>query len=104
MSRALFYAEPYYRVFRRCPRGANWLARKWPHLIGGENMTLFTSTHDPAFFAHLAMSDRLAIWQSRDPATRQNAIYGTTTFLNYPPSRNVTLLDVVVMDQLEASL
>lgn len=51
--------------------------------IGGENMNLFTSPHDPAFFAHHAMLDRLwAIWQSRDPATRQYAIYGTTTFLN----------------------
>ncbi|KAK8912748.1 Tyrosinase-like protein orsC [Metarhizium anisopliae] len=59
---------------------------------GPEQLNLFTSPGDPAFFLHHAMLDRVwAIWQSRDPRNRRDALSGTVTFENYPPSENVTL-------------
>ena len=54
---------------------------------------LFTSPGDPVFHLHHAQVDRLwAIWQALDPTgSRQNAIAGTNTFLNDPPSEDTTL-------------
>ncbi|KAJ5675420.1 Tyrosinase-like protein orsC [Penicillium macrosclerotiorum] len=47
---------------------------------------------DPGFWPHHGMIDRLWwIWQSMDPAARQDAISGTDTFLNNPASPNTTL-------------
>ncbi|KAK5989404.1 Tyrosinase-like protein orsC [Cladobotryum mycophilum] len=54
--------------------------------ISGENLNFFTSPHDPAFYLHHAMLDRVwAIWQSRDLATRKDALDGTLTWGDYPP-------------------
>ena len=42
------------------------------------------------------MIDRVwTIWQALDPANRQYALSGTGTFLNTPPSANVTLNDTM---------
>lgn len=38
------------------------------------------------------------IWQNLDLPNRQNALAGTLTFANDPPSRNATLDDVVNLD------
>ena len=65
--------------------------------IGGDpGGDLFTSPGDPAFFLHHAQIDRTWwIWQNQDIANRQNAISGTITLNNSPPSRNGTLDDVI---------
>jgi tyrosinase len=56
----------------------------------------FASPGDPAFYLHHGMIDRVwTIWQALDPINRQYAISGTRTFLNVPPSDNVTLSDVM---------
>ncbi len=40
----------------------------------------------PIFFRHHAQIDRIwALWQKKDPATRQYAITGTGTLFNHPP-------------------
>lgn len=55
---------------------------------------MFASPGDPAFYLHHGMIDRVwTIWQAIDPVNRQNALAGTGTFLNIPPSANVTLDD-----------
>lgn len=57
---------------------------------------LFSSPGDPAFYLHHAQIDRTYwIWQNQDLAARQNAISGTITLNNLPPSRNGTLDDLV---------
>lgn len=65
------------------------------YTIGGDAGTdFFNSPADPAFFFHHTMIDRVWwIWQNQDIENRQNAIGGTITFLNRPPSRNGTLED-----------
>ena len=65
--------------------------------IGGDpGGDLFSSPGDPAFFLHHAQIDRTWwIWQNQDLQTRQNAIAGTITLLNSPPSRNGTLQDLI---------
>ncbi|KAK0610013.1 tyrosinase-like protein [Bombardia bombarda] len=51
------------------------------------------SPGDPAFYLHHAQLDRVYwIWQFLDIANRQN-VWGTGTFLDFPPSPNVTLND-----------
>lgn len=51
--------------------------------IGGENLNLFTSLSDPAFFMHHSNLDRVwAIWQSRKPNERTLALDGTSTWGN----------------------
>ncbi|RAO71186.1 uncharacterized protein BHQ10_007198 [Talaromyces amestolkiae] len=61
--------------------------------MGGDpGRDVFVSPGDPAFWLHHGMIDRVWwIWQNLDLAQRQNAISGTGTFLNYPPSANTTL-------------
>ncbi|EEP82997.1 conserved hypothetical protein [Uncinocarpus reesii 1704] len=61
--------------------------------LGGDpGRDVFVSPGDPAFFLHHGMIDRVWwIWQSLDPKNRRNAIHGTGTFLNQPPSPNTTL-------------
>ena len=57
---------------------------------------LFSSPGDPAFFNHHGQIDRTYwIWQNQDLANRQNAISGTITLDNSPPSRNGTLQDII---------
>lgn len=64
--------------------------------LGGDPARdVFTSPGDPAFYLHHSMIDRVWwLWQTADPTRRiygDNAISGTHTFLNTPPSANVTL-------------
>ncbi|CZR62661.1 related to monophenol monooxygenase (tyrosinase) [Phialocephala subalpina] len=61
-------------------------------IAGDPGADVFTSPGDPAFYLHHSMIDRVWwIWQNLDLANRKNAISGTGTFLNYPPSANTTL-------------
>ena len=65
--------------------------------MGGDpGRDVFVSPGDPAFWLHHGMIDRVWwIWQNLDLAKRQNAISGTGTFLNLPPSANTTLDTVI---------
>ncbi|KAH6671794.1 tyrosinase [Halenospora varia] len=65
--------------------------------IGGDpGGDIFTSPGDPAFYLHHAQIDRTWwIWQNQDIKNRQNAISGTITLNNSPPSRNGTLSDTI---------
>ena len=67
--------------------------------IGGDpGGDIFTSPGDPAFFLHHAQIDRTWwIWQNQDLKNRQNAIAGTITLNNSPPSRNGTLQDYIYL-------
>lgn len=69
------------------------------YTIGGDpGGDFFASPGDPAFFLHHAQIDRTWwIWQNQDLANRQNAISGTITLNNTPPSRNGTLDDWLEM-------
>ena len=54
------------------------------------------SLSEPYFYLHHAQIDRMYwIWQNQDLAARQNAIGGTITLDNEPPSRNTTLEDII---------
>lgn len=61
--------------------------------MGGDpGRDVFVSPGDPAFWHHHGMIDKVWwIWQNLDLPQRQNAISGTGTFLNSPPSANTTL-------------
>lgn len=65
--------------------------------VGGDpGGDLFTSPGDPYFWLHHAQIDRTWwIWQNQDLANRQNAIAGTNTIFNFPPSADTTLEDTV---------
>ncbi|KAH8887135.1 Di-copper centre-containing protein [Thozetella sp. PMI_491] len=70
------------------------------YALGGDpGRDVFVSPGDPAFYLHHAMIDRTWwMWQMQDPANRvsgPNAVIGTNTFLNSPPSANTTLDDFV---------
>ncbi|KAH9865134.1 hypothetical protein IAQ61_009081 [Plenodomus lingam] len=67
--------------------------------IGGDaGSDMFNSPADPAFYFHHGMIDRVwTTWQHLDLERRQNALAGTITSLNDPPSRNATLDDVLYM-------
>ncbi|EEP80004.1 predicted protein [Uncinocarpus reesii 1704] len=57
---------------------------------------LYASPQDPLFFPHHAQIDRMwAIWQWLDIENRKDALYGTLTYENLPPSRKGTLDDLV---------
>ncbi|MCJ1411952.1 hypothetical protein MMC19_006044 [Ptychographa xylographoides] len=57
---------------------------------------IFASPGDPMFWLHHAQIDRTWwIWQNQNIAARQNAIGGTITLNNNPPSRAGTLQDYV---------
>lgn len=69
--------------------------------VGGDLRDVFASPGDPLFFLHHAQVDRLwTIWQSRDPATRQFAISGTQSWLNYPPTSEATIEDFINLEKL----
>lgn len=59
----------------------------------------FASPGDPYFFLHHAQIDRTWwIWQLQDPEDRlkgDNALGGTITILNTPPSRDATVDDIL---------
>jgi tyrosinase len=65
--------------------------------VGGDpGGDLYASPGDPYFFLHHAQIDRTWwMWQNQDLKQRQNAIAGTNTFFNFPPSANTTLDDVI---------
>ncbi|KAK3349047.1 hypothetical protein B0T25DRAFT_458687 [Lasiosphaeria hispida] len=62
----------------------------------------FISPGDPAFFLHHGQIDRIFwIWQMLDFPHRQS-VFGTQTFLNFPPSPDVTLDDIIDISPLAA--
>lgn len=74
--------------------------------MGAQGFDFFASPTDPAFFLHHGQIDRLWWeWQLQDPTDRiygDNALFGTGTMLNIPPSPNTTLTDYetfVILDQ-----
>ncbi|KAI4660374.1 uncharacterized protein J4E78_005077 [Alternaria triticimaculans] len=69
------------------------------YTVGGDaGSDFFNSPSDPAFYFHHAQIDRTWwIWQNQDLKNRRNAIDGTITFLNSPPSRNGTLNDTLTL-------
>jgi len=69
------------------------------HWLGGgpsQMQDFHSSPNDPVFFLHHAMVDRVwAIWQALDAETRQDAIYGTSTLNDSPPSPAMQLTDSI---------
>jgi len=67
------------------------------YIVGGDpGGDIFTSPGDPFFFLHHAQIDRVWwIWQNQDLKNRQNAIAGTNTLNNSPPSNATTLADLI---------
>ncbi|KAN0084716.1 hypothetical protein V8E54_001183 [Elaphomyces granulatus] len=65
--------------------------------MGGDpGRDFYVSPGDPAFFLHHGMIDKVWwMWQNLDRDNRLNAISGTGTFLNDPPSANTTLDTVI---------
>lgn len=68
--------------------------------LGGDpGRDVYTSPGDPAFYLHHSMIDRVWwIWQMLDPKNRvhgKDALAGTNTFLNMPPSADTTFDDYV---------
>lgn len=65
--------------------------------VGADMFDFWASPNDPAFFVHHAMVDKMwHDWQMKDPKARvygDNALYGTKTILNIPPSANLTMQD-----------
>lgn len=69
--------------------------------VGGEMLDFFSSPGDPLFFMHHAQIDRLwTLWQNKDLKSREFAISGTGTFLNYPPSPEFKLTDKINLGRL----
>lgn len=67
------------------------------YTIGGDPADdVSTSPGDPVFYLHHGMIDLTWwTWQQLDYKNRRNAIAGTGTFLNSPPSANTTLDTVI---------
>ena len=66
--------------------------------IGGENVDLYTSPNDPAFFLLHSQVDRVwSMWQGLDYEARKLALDGTLTMFNLPPSPNATLSSIMRM-------
>lgn len=67
--------------------------------FGPVGADIFSSPAEPAVYLHHAMVDRVwSQWQSLDLPERaygENAVYGTITSLNIPPSANATLDTVI---------
>ncbi|GKZ31311.1 hypothetical protein AbraIFM66950_011705 [Aspergillus brasiliensis] len=64
--------------------------------VGSVLADIDTSPAEPMFWLHHAQIDRVwTIWQGLDPAKRRNAIWGTSTRSNDPPSANMTLDDML---------
>ncbi|KAK3368258.1 hypothetical protein B0H63DRAFT_564994 [Podospora didyma] len=63
----------------------------------------FVASNDPAFWLHHAQIDCLYwIWQLQDFANRQN-VYGTRTLLNFDPSPDATVDDLLDVAPLATS-
>ncbi|KAF4782862.1 hypothetical protein HER10_EVM0003814 [Colletotrichum scovillei] len=69
------------------------------HFVSDPGRDFFVSPGDPAFYLHHAQIDRVWwMWQMLSPNARQfadDAVMGTNTFLNSPPSANTTLDEVL---------
>ncbi|KAI1468299.1 Di-copper centre-containing protein [Daldinia caldariorum] len=67
------------------------------YTIGGDPADdVFTSPGEPVFYLHHGMIDLVWwTWQSLDYSNRRDAVSGTGTFLNSPPSPDTTLDDIV---------
>ncbi|CEF74207.1 hypothetical protein SNK03_002286 [Fusarium graminearum] len=70
------------------------------YALGGDpGRDVYTSPGDPAFYFHHSMIDRVWwIWQMLDTKNRVNgkdALAGTNTFLNMPPSADTTFEDSI---------
>ncbi|GKZ67630.1 hypothetical protein AnigIFM50267_002115 [Aspergillus niger] len=64
--------------------------------VGSVLADIDTSPAEPMFWLHHAQIDRVwTIWQGLDPAKRRNAIWGTSTRGDDPPSANMTLDDLL---------
>ena len=74
--------------------------------VGGDpGGDFFASPGDPWFFLHHGQIDRTWwIWQNQDLKTRQNAIAGTNTMFNAPPSANTTLDDFIDLGVLAPNI
>lgn len=69
--------------------------------VGTDMVDSFASPGDPTFFLHHAQIDRLwTLWQHADLSTRQYALSGTRTYLNWPPSPVGTLEDIIDLGKL----
>lgn len=67
-------------------------------LSGDPGSDIFASPGEPAFWVHHGMIDRVWwIWQNLNRSQRLYAIGGTRTFLNFPPSENGTIYDLIDM-------
>lgn len=67
------------------------------YTVGGDpSGDVFASPGEPVFYLHHGMIDLVWwAWQLLDYNERKSAVSGTNTFLDQPPSANVTLDDVV---------
>ncbi|KAK3346516.1 tyrosinase-like protein [Lasiosphaeria hispida] len=64
-------------------------------IAGDPGADPFISPGDPAFYLHHGQVDRVYwIWQMLDFQNRQN-LFGTNTFLDFPPSANTTVDDLI---------
>jgi tyrosinase len=69
-------------------------------MAGDPGADAFISPGDPAFYLHHGQIDRLYwIWQNLDFARRQG-VWGTNTFLDFPPSANTTVNDLIDISPL----
>lgn len=68
--------------------------------MGPIGSDFFASPGDPGFYFHAQIDRMWTLWQASDPAGRQDALSGTETILNIPPSPNVTLESVLRWGQL----
>ena len=69
--------------------------------VGGDMGSFWSSPGDPIFYLHHAQVDRLwTLWQQLDLQTRQYALSGTGTFVNYPPSPVFKLNDSINLGKL----
>ena len=69
-------------------------------ISGDPGSDAFISPGDPAFYLHHGQIDRVYwIWQMLDFTNRQG-VFGTNTFMNFPPSDNTTVEDLVQLSPL----
>ncbi|PGH02445.1 tyrosinase [Blastomyces parvus] len=67
----------------------------------GQHSDFYSSPQEPAFFLHHGQIDRLwSIWQWLDIKERRDAVHGTLTLANIPPTRNGTLDDIIDLGPL----
>ncbi|KAK1781328.1 hypothetical protein QBC45DRAFT_449341 [Copromyces sp. CBS 386.78] len=90
--------------FDKDPRFAPFVGDQGVHFgghmsIGGDPAgDVFLSNGDPAFYRHHGQIDRVWwIWQNLDPANRLYNVSGTHTFLNGPPTADVTVDESIVV-------